>query len=312
MPAARLPRKQSRWHRQVDASRSHAGSSNPDPALTFPEGTVLHPQLFIRNVTAKPIDATLGFNWRSGATTGATQPSALHLTPYETHRIDVAALQNGNTLPQNAQWASVVLTTNSLPDKVVAVSVSYDQSLRYSAQTPFSDQLAFHWAGSQWEYDPHHDSLITVGNGGAKPTTAAFTIIYNQGTQNYELDQTLQPDEQMWIDVGKLMREHVADKNGKTLPQDLTAGSYDIRDLGNTGIGVLFEGKIMYDTTYGHVTYGCGVCCAYKPPVLLWNPLGIPFQGTSANGVEAYDTCSDSEVDVGYMFNGNNVAHRVI
>jgi hypothetical protein len=27
-----------------------------------------------------------------------------------------------------------------------------------------------------------------------------------------------QPDEQMWIDVGKLIREHVADKSGKALP----------------------------------------------------------------------------------------------
>jgi hypothetical protein len=72
-----------------------------------------------------------------------------------------------------------------------------------------------------------------------------------------------------WIDVGKLIREHVADKNGRTLPQDLTFGSYDIRDLGSRGIGALFEGKIMYDTTYGHVTYGCGVCCAYQPPVDL-------------------------------------------
>jgi hypothetical protein len=144
-----------------------------------------------------------------------------------------------------------------------------------------------------------------VGNGGTKPTTAAFTIVYNQGTQKYELEQALQPDDQMWIDVGKLIREHVADKNGKTLPQDLTFGSYDIRDLGNNGIGALFEGKIMYDTTYGHVTYGCGICCAYKPPVLLWNPLGIPFQGTSANGVDAFDTCSNSETDITYMFDGN-------
>jgi hypothetical protein len=279
--------------------------SNPDPALAFPEGTVLQPQLFIRNVTAKPVDATLAFNWRSGAATGATQPSALHLSPYETRRIDVAALQDGNTLPQTAEWASVTLATSSLPDEVVAVAASYDQSLRYGAQTPFSDQLAFHWAGSQWEYDPYHDSIITAGNGGTKPTQAAFTIFYNQGTQKYELDQTLLPGEQMWMDIGKLIRESIPDKNGKTLPQDLTSGSYDIRDLGNKGIGALFEGKIMYDTTYGHVTYGCGVCCAYKPPVLLWNPLGIPFQGTSANGVDAYDTCYNSEETITYLFNGN-------
>ncbi len=144
-----------------------------------------------------------------------------------------AGSQDGSEAPR----VSVILTTNSLPDEVVAVAASYDQTLRYGAQTPFSDQLAFHWAGSQWEYDPHHNSVITVGNGGTKPTQAAFTIFYNQGTQKYELDQTLQPGEQMWTDIGKLIRENVPDKDGKTLPADLTIGSYQIRDLTNRIMG---------------------------------------------------------------------------
>lgn len=89
---------------------------------------------------------------------------------------------------------------------------------------------------------------------------AAFTIFYNRGTQKYELEQTLQPDEQMWIDVGKLIRESIPDKNGKPLPADLTSGSYEIRDLQNKTVGTLFEGKVIYDKTYSHVTYGCGSC----------------------------------------------------
>ena len=42
--------------------------SNPDSALAFPPGTILQPLIFIRNTTAKPIDAALRFNWRSGST----------------------------------------------------------------------------------------------------------------------------------------------------------------------------------------------------------------------------------------------------
>jgi hypothetical protein len=57
----------------------------------------------------------------------------------------------------------------------------------------------------------------------------------------------------MWIDLGKLIREHVPDKNGKPLPPDLSSGSYEFRDLTNTGAGTLFEGKVIYDKTYGHV-----------------------------------------------------------
>jgi hypothetical protein len=162
--------------------------TNPDPALAFPEGTVLQPQLFIRNTTNKPFTAAVRFHWRSDATTGNAQGPSLQLRPYETRRIDVAALQAANMLPKDAHWTSVTLTTNSLPDEVIAVAASYNTTLQYGAQTPFSDQLAFAWEGSLWEYDPQHNSLITAGNGGTKPTQAAFTIFYNQGTQRYDLE----------------------------------------------------------------------------------------------------------------------------
>ena len=278
--------------------------SNPDPALAFPAGTTLHPQLFIRNTTAKPTDVALRFNWRTASATRPAPGPALHLSPYETRLIDVTTLQGAGTLPKEANWTSVTLTTNGLPDEIVAVAASYDPSLRYGAQTPFSDQLTFRWEGGMWEYDPYHNSIITGGNGGTKPTRAAFTIFYNQGTQRYALEQTLQPDEQMWIDLGKLIREQVPDKNGKPLPSDLTMGSYEFRDLTHTGVGTLFEGKIIYDKTYGHVAYGCGTCCGYSNAYVrvFYNPLGVPFQSTAGQGVNAYENCYQTWDDVSDSF----------
>ena len=278
--------------------------SNPDPALAFPSGTTLRPQLFIRNTTPKPVDAALRFNWRTASATGKAAGPQLHLLPYETRLINVATLQDGTVLPKQANWTSVTLTTDTLPDEVMAVAASYDATLKYGAQTPFSDQLSHQWEGSMWEYDPYHDSIITAGNGGTKLTQAAFTIFYNQGTQRYDLEQTLQPDEQMWIDVGRLIREHIPDKNGNALPANLTSGSYEVRDLTHTGIGTLFEGKVIYDKTYGHVAYGCASCCGYKSPHLTFDPLGILFQGTSSNSVQAEDFCSYTWVDVSDNFTG--------
>jgi hypothetical protein len=262
--------------------------SNPDPALAFTPGTTLHPQVFIRNTTGKPADAGLRFYWRTASTAGPAAGPPLHLNPYETRAIDVTALQSAGALPKEAHWTSVTLTTNGLPGEVVAVAASYDSSIRYGAQTPFSDQLTFKWEGGMWEYDhPYHNSIITAGNGGTKPTHAAFTIFYNQGTQRYDLEQTLQPDEQMWIDVGKLIREHIPDKNGNVLPAELTSGSYEFRDLTNKFIGNLFEGKVIYDKTYGQVTYGCSGCCGYTQTKLYSDPLGIPLLNTTGNGVQA-------------------------
>ncbi|MGA8216579.1 MAG: hypothetical protein WB799_23535 [Candidatus Sulfotelmatobacter sp.] len=97
--------------------------------------------------------------------------------------------------------------------------------------------------GSEWEYDPLHDSILTAGNGGTAPARARLTIVYNGGAARYETEQTLQPDQQMWVDIGTLIRQRVPDKSGKTLPLDLTSGTYEWRDLTNKDIGVLLRGQ---------------------------------------------------------------------
>lgn len=275
--------------------------SLPDPALEFPAGTALRPQLLIRNTTAAPVDANLSFQWRRGNETGAATGPNLHLTALQTLRVDVAALQQNGVLPSDANWAAVKLTTTGNPGDIMAVASSYDQTLKYGAQTPFSDQLAHHWVGSVWEYDSTHDSFITVGNGGTKPAQAALVLDYARGTGAYEIDQLLQPDQQMWIDVGQLIRNQVPDKKGTVLPASLTMGSYEIRELTQTGPS-LFEGKVVYDKKYGSVTYGCGSCCGYKGAEFDYNPLGIPLDGEEDQGVEGLDTCTGTWNDLTSAF----------
>jgi hypothetical protein len=58
---------------------------------------------------------------------------SLQLLPYETRRVDVAALQDDKTLPKSAHWASVTLTTDSKPDEILAVAASYDANLLHGA-----------------------------------------------------------------------------------------------------------------------------------------------------------------------------------
>lgn len=265
--------------------------SEPDPALAFPNGTVLHPQVFVRNTSARPALTDLRFVWRTQSATGKAAGPQIRLAPFQTVRIDVGKLQDGKTFPKDANWASVVLATKGLPDEVMAVAASYDDSLRYGTQTPFSDQLGFKWEGSQWEYDVQHDSIITAGNGGTKPTRTGFTLFYNEGTEKYELEQDLKPDEQMWIDVGELVHEQIPDKNGKTLPVDLASGSYEFRNLTDPGDATLFEGKVIYDKTFGHVAYGCSSPCCDVNPYMAYNPLGVPLLGTSTQDVWVPDNC---------------------
>lgn len=119
------------------------------------------------------------------------------------------------------------------------------------------------------------------------------------------MDQTLQPGQQMWMDIGKLIHENLPDKDGKTLPADLTTGSYEVRDLTNKGIGTLFEGKVIYDKTYGHVVYGCAACCGWTSPSLWYNPIGVPFQSTAFDGVTSWYPCESEYDDISSNFYSN-------
>jgi len=102
-----------------------------------------------------------------------------------------------------------------------------------------------------------------------------------------------------------LIREGVPDNNGNPLPADLTTGSYEIRDLTNKGIGTLFEGKVIFDKTYGHVVYGCAACCGWANPGLWYNPIGVPFQGIADDGVLAWYPCESEYDDISANFYSN-------
>lgn len=272
---------------------------HPDPALQLPSDAVLHPQIFVRNTTGAPVKAQLSLHWRNGQSDGRVPLPEMTLAAQETRVIDVKQLQDGGTVPSTAYWAQLTLTTNTLPNEVMAVAASYDDTLRYGAQTPFSDQLAFHFEGSAWEVDQTHDSIIAAGNGSSQPVKARLTFFYGGGSQKYEMEQTIGPDDEMLVDIGKLIRDRIPDKNGNLLPGDLTTGAYRLLDLAETPAASLYEGKVVTDKTWGHATYGCGVCCGYRGVYFSPDPVGVPVAFSS--GVEAMgiNACTSGDSNVG-------------
>jgi hypothetical protein len=149
-----------------------------------------------------------------------------------------------------------------------------------------------------WHVDGTRNSLITAGNAGTGPTHAAVTLFYNKGKGSYTIEKQIEPGEQIWADVGDLIRNQVPDKNGKTIPRDVMMGSYELRDLDHIGVGYLYEGKLVIDKTWGHGYYGCAGCCGYEGQRLLPNPFagGVGTQGN--NTAESEDMCSESWVDL--------------
>ncbi len=265
--------------------------SNPGAALALPEKTVLQPAIFLRNASAKSYAAQLTFNWRSDIGKGKST-SAVLLRPHETRFVDVAALQANGTIPASAHWAYVSISAPINPDELLAVATSFDATGKFGAQTPFSDQVATHWEGGKWEVDANHNTLISVGNAGTTASKTLVTIYYNSAQGRYEFEQTLGPDEQLWLEMGKLIGNQIPDRNGKTIPPDVMSGTYEIRDLTNKeGVG-LFEGKLVVDKTFGHAVHGCAGCCAWAQAHTYYNPMDMAVGTGEYQQVWATETCT--------------------
>ncbi|HXZ80065.1 MAG TPA: hypothetical protein VEG30_09060 [Terriglobales bacterium] len=280
------------------------GLQTPDPALQFPASTKLQPYVFVRNLSAKPTNVQMRLYWRSASSNGATPPQVLTLKAGEMQKLDVVS--QFKNLPKEANWATVSMLTNSGPDEVIAVAASYDDTGRYGVQTPFTDQMSAHWEGGAWEVDDAHNTLITVGNGGRKDTHARmiFHYVTAKGHADYVLEQKLAQDEQLFIDLGKLIRSQTPDAKGNVFPTSITSGSYTLLDLDDK-MGNVFEGKVVTDKRYGDASYGCMQCCGVGVHAYLdQNPIGVgmglSFSPVTVTGM---DGCTDDFLDATGFFN---------
>ena len=237
--------------------------AHPDPALAFPSKTVLHPVVFVRNASLAPAHVSTELHWRSATWSGVASYPMFSLASEEVKKLDVGELQRNGTIPKDATWAQVSLTTDTAPDDVTAVAASYDSTLRYGAQTRFSDQLSGHLEGGEWRVDANHTSIIAAGNGGNQPVSALMTLRFNAGKSHYELRKLIAAHDQWFVNLGDLIRSGIPDANGMVLPATLVSGAYSLQEDTIPVKNWLFEGKVITDKTYGHATYGCMICCGY-------------------------------------------------
>ena len=123
------------------------------------------------------------------------------------------------------------------------------------------------------------------------------------------LNKCYSPGQQLWVDVGELIRDQVADSDGHTLPADTMTGSYELRDLDHATVGQLYEGKLVIDKTYGHASYGCGTCCGMERPTLNPSPFGGPPGIDNEDFIYSTEQCTGFVDDVtyyGYAWSSSN------
>jgi hypothetical protein len=219
--------------------------------------------------------------------------NASELSANEVRLLDLSALQRSGRIPADASWANVEISHSGRVGDVIAIAASYDSSLRYGTQTPFTRIVSSFWKGSLWRVDGTHASFITAGNSGDTPVAANVALISPDGKFRYELpEHTLAPDEQIWVDVRDLIRNRIPDRNGKVLPADMTTGTYEIWESKFSAVGQLFEGKLIIDKTYGHATYGCGSCCGLWQTLQELDPFTTFVGGSNQQIARGQNSCT--------------------
>ena len=284
----------------------------PDPMLGYPGGTVLHPAIFMRNASGAPMSAQMVVNWKSATAKGSVPVRLDMLAAEETRVVDLSRSQE-LVYPPDANWANVEVTYSGKVGDLIPVAASYDASGRYGVQSPFSDSVSFQWKGGMWHVDGEHNTLITTGNAaeGGIPAQAAITLFYGDGGV-YDLpEKALAPGEQMWVEIGKLIRDQIPDKKGHVLPPNVMEGSYEIRDLKNRQFGYLYEGKLITDKTFGHASYGCAGCCEYGGVgydgfYLVPNPMSGGVGGSGLFDPFATNQCTGEDDPVAAIFTSSS------
>jgi hypothetical protein len=280
--------------------------TQPDHGLGFPVGTLLDPEIFLRNASTASVIVSPRVDWRNGGASGTAPLPTVALQPGQMKIVKLADFENAGQIPADASWATVTLGYSGRSADIVAVATSYDKTNRYGLQTPFSETMNRLFKGSMWHVDDSHNTLITTGNGGTEATRAQVTIFYNGGQGKYRVEKRLVPGQQTWLDIGDLLRNQLPDSDGQTIPSDVMFGSYELRDLDHPILGLLYEGKLVVDKTYGHASYGCAHCCGYSSAKLTPSPFTGPPNIDNLDAYQALNACTSQYESFDTIFSPNS------
>jgi len=130
-----------------------------------------------------------------------------------------------------------------------------------------------------------------------------LTLHYDNGERKYELQQTIAPGDQMWLNLADLIHRRVADHKGRMLPADLASGTYDLRDLNPGKGGNLVGSELALDTTLGQQARPNILrCCGVDQPYFVPDIDEILFLQNSPLDVQALD-CTGTPVELSFDFN---------
>jgi hypothetical protein len=275
--------------------------AHPDPALGLSPKTKLQPTVFVRNTTARTLSAEVALTWRSDSSKGQVKLPELQLAPFATQQLQIYAMQRQLGIPENAYWALVSLTTSASPDDLIAFASSRDCSNVYNVETKFTGAQGGHFAGGEWRTDSTHNQIAAITNVGRQATDALLTLHFANGEKKYELQQTIEPGDQMWVNLSQLIRGGVSDRSGKVLPADVNAVTYEVQDLTPNGHN-LMANDLAVNSASARVVPDCPTCCGFSSAYWSLDPIELLIDGVEDPSIDGVNACSGQVVDISADF----------
>src|ERR1700685_822563 len=224
------------------------------------------------------------------------------MAPFATQQLQIGAMQKQLGIPDDAHWALVTLTSRTAPNDVIAIGSSHDASGRYNLQSPFSPTVAGHFAGGEWRADSTHNHILSVTNSGQEPADTLLALHYANGAKTYEMQQSIQPGDQMWVNLASLIRDRVPDRKGNVLPADLTFGTYDVQQINSAPRSLALAG-LAVDQTWGYrIAPPDGICCSYGSMGWVPDSIVLDPEGIAVTDIDAVDSCTDQWTDISSDF----------
>jgi hypothetical protein len=116
------------------------------------------------------------------------------------------------------------------------------------------------------------------------------------------MQQTIQPGDQMWANLARLIRNRVPDRNGNVLPTDATFGTYDLQQL-NSGAGSLLQANLALDSTFGLAAQPpLATCCGYNDASYDPDDIDVTVNGIEDTYISAVDSCNDGGFNISSDF----------
>ena len=171
------------------------------------------------------------------------------------------------------------------PQEIVATASSRNCTGEYGVETSFATgQGGSHYAGGQWVSDASHNQIAAFTNVGSAPSEVLLTLHYKGGLQKYELQQTIAPNDQLWVNLTQLLGSHTPDRNGNFLPSDAKSFTYDVEEM-EPKSNSLIASDLNIDSAAALVIPNCPFCCGITLTSPEWDPDPVDVLISTFDGV---------------------------